>query len=318
METKPKRGFLKVLKSNVYLLAIFGLALFYVFYGLFEFKPTEQSAKQIVGSIVISLTLGTILLSFLRRQGLKNARDSEVYQNSLIVYAEAKEKAKPNLDKLAAYCAYKTEQEKTETKRDIITSANLSYAKYKAGFYDEIEVKSKLDDDQKKAINKANSVKVNPYQAKDVLSDLPKNGKIAKWVGYGRYGRDDNQYDLEKTFKSILSKLLWAFASGLYTLAPLNRDNIPQAIWNGMQILMWLAFGSTEYFNAKEFVLNEYRQTHIIQKTALLDEFNTIIQNDPHRLDKYDDDLQFEKYLKEKEEKVNEHEYKQSEETKEG
>ena len=99
---------------------------------------------------------------------------------------------------------------------------------------------------------------------------------------------------------SLLSKILIAIISGYYTLSPLKDNNIAQTLWNAIQIAIWLLFGSLDYNNAKDFILNEYRQTHIIQKTALLNEFKTIMQKDPTKLDKYDD-YELLKKLKEKE-----------------
>ena len=214
----------------------------------------------------------------------------------VILYAEAKEKAKKYYDKLPAFCAYKTETEKINIKREIITNANLSFLKYLKGYYN--ENKNSLEEYQIEAIEEANKMRIEPYQTSKILSDLPND--IKKNIK-SRYGKDEKQYIVEKNISGLFSKIIWAILSGYYTLGPLNQDNIPQAVWNALQIAIWLAFGSIDYINAKEFINNEYRQTHVIQKTAFLEEFITLMENEPKKLDKYDDELQFKEFLEKKE-----------------
>lgn len=294
-----KKNIFKILKSKIYIIAIVVVSIFYVFYGLFNFEKTGKSVVEILGSIGMSFIIGLSLVNFLRKEGLKSARDDETYKNSLILYAEAKEKAKPYYDKLPAFCVYKTEQDKTNIKREIITNANLSYFKYLKGFYKD---KQDLEEYQKKAIEEANVVKIEPYQTSKILSDLPNEGILGI---KSRYGRDEKQYIAQKNVSGILSKVIWAILSGYYTLGPLNSDNLPQAVWNALQIAIWLAFGSIDYANAKEFIINEYRQTHIIQKTSFLEEFITLMEKEPEKLNQYDDELMFKQYLENEEKKNN-------------
>lgn len=302
-----KKSIFKILKSKIYIVAIIVVSIFYVVYGLFNFEKTGKSLVEILGSIGMSFIIGLSLVNFLRKEGLKSAREDEVYKNSLILYADAKEKAKPYYDKLPAFCAYKTEQDKTNIKREIITNANLSYYKYLKGFYKD---KQGLEEYQLKAIEEANVVKIEPYQTSKILSDLPSKNVFGVT---SRYGIDEKQYIAQKNITGILSKIIWAILSGYYTLGPLNSDNIPQAVWNALQIAIWLAFGSIDYVNAKEFIVNEYRQTHIIQKTAFLEEFVALVEKEPEKLNQYDDELMFKQFLENENNKKNLEENKEKE-----
>ena len=66
-----------------------------------------------------------------------------------------------------------------------------------------------------------------------------------------------------------------------------------------MQISMWLTFGVMKYVNAKSFIEDEYRQTHLIQKTEYLNEFIITIQNNPSVINEFDEDKEVQQYLDE-------------------
>ena len=55
----------------------------------------------------------------------------------------------------------------------------------------------------------------------------------------------------------------------------------------------------SRYSSAKSFIEDEYRQTHIIQKTEYLNEFIITIQNNPSVLLEYDEDREVQEYLDE-------------------
>lgn len=296
-ENKEKKNWFKIIKSKAYIISIVIVSLGYIFYGLFDIEKTGKSAIDIIGSCATSLLIGISLTTFLRKEGFRSGRQSDIFQSSLLDYADAKEDANKNYDKLPMFCSYKTEQEINEIKREVIVNANLKYSRYITGYYEQEDVFEKLEDYQKKAIKESYNTKVKPYQTKELLSDLPnnyrKNGK--------HFGIDENEYIKNKAITSILIKVVLALISGCYTLAPLNTGNISQSVWNAIQIAIWLLFGCIDYINAKEFVINDYRQTHIIQKSSLLKEFNTLMINNPHKLDKYDDEQIYQEFLKRKE-----------------
>lgn len=289
-------NFIRVLKNKVYILAIVIVSAGYIFYGWFSLSKTGKSVIEIIGSCGMALIIGLSITTFLRKEGLKNARNSDLFKSSQEIYADVKEEITPYSDKLPMFCAYKTEQETNNLKREKIINVNLNYSRWLDGFYDNEIIYNKLEDYQKEALEEVKKIKIEPYKSSELLSDLPNQ----KYKNEKRFGIDTKEYERYKMVSSLLSKILIAIISGYYTLSPLKDNNIAQTLWNSIQIAIWLLFGSLDYNNAKDFILNEYRQTHIIQKTALLNEFKTIIQKDPTKLDKYDD-YELLKKLKEKE-----------------
>ncbi|MGN1337334.1 MAG: hypothetical protein ACI4WW_02550 [Candidatus Coprovivens sp.] len=311
-EVKEKKNWFKIFKSRIYILSIVIVSIGYVFYGLFNVETTGKTIVEIIGSCIISLLIGLSITTFLRKEGFRSGRLSDIFQSSLLDYAESKEKAQNNFDKLNQFCAYKTEQEIIAIKREIIINANLKYDTFVKGGYNNKILYEKLEDYQKKALKHAQNVRVKPYQTKDLLSDLPNETKF----NHKRFGYDENDYIRAKGISSFITKILLSIIGGYFTLAPLNTGNISQCVWNAIQICIWLLFGTIDFMNAKEFILNDYRQTHIVQKSSLLKEFNTLMINNPHKLDNYDYELMYQNAIEEEKKKleVNEDGIKQFEE----
>ena len=67
---------------------------------------------------------------------------------------------------------------------------------------------------------------------------------------------------------------------------------------------MWLSFGFQKYIDSKYFMEYEYRQSHLVQKTELFNEFIVTMQNNPTIIYTYDVNIdeEVDKFIKQKEE----------------
>ena len=131
---------------------------------------------------------------------------------------------------------------------------------------------------------------------------MPKNRFSEK----NRFGETVLEYQTKGTLLDIIVKLGLAIICGLYTLEPLKDANWAGLIWNLLQILMWLSFGFQKYIDSKYFIEYEYRQSHLVQKTELFNEFIITMQNNPNIIYTYDVniDLEVDKFIKQKEEQT--------------
>lgn len=287
-----------VLKENIQKIAILGMSILYILQGIFEFRTKETTILEIIGNVALSFVIGILIKDNLVSLGLRDGRRSDDFKNSLQYYAQVKEQATEYFDKLPEWCRYKNAKELEWLRQDIITMAGLSWKGYKYGYY-ELHPE-KLNEEQQKAIQRCKDAKISKLSSDELLSDLPS----AKKKFGKRFGIDEKEYQLKTNIQSILSKIATAMICGFFTLSPLiNASNwkevLAKVLWNAIQIIMWLTFGVISYANAKGFILNEYRQTHIIQKTEYLNEFIQTMKKEPQVIEEFNKDVELDEYINE-------------------
>lgn len=306
---KKKAKFGELFRENLQKIIIIALSGLYIAQGLFTVSKKDATILEILGSIALSLIVGIIISQNFLTMGLKDGRRSDLFTSSLDYYSKAKSKINKWLDSLSIWCEYKNKQELMLKKKDIITSAGLSWKGFKYGYYEEHP--EKLTDDQKKAIEKAKTAQIAKITYRELLSDLP----ASKFMKGKRFGQGEKDYTAKESFSDFAGRFAGAIIGGLYTLSPLiNGDNwqevIANVLWNATQIAMWICFGCLKYANAKTFIEDEYRQTHLIQKAEYLNEFAVCMENNPEVLKEFDDNTEIDRfindYIKEKERALNE------------
>ena len=119
-----------------------------------------------------------------------------------------------------------------------------------------------------------------------------------------KFGETQSGYTIKSRIVDLFSKTFIGVVCGLYSFEPLfgeksTKEIIANVIWNTLQIILWLALGLLSYINAKSFIVDEYRQTHIIQKTEYLNEFVITMKNNPNIVDTYDDYIELDKDIAE-------------------
>lgn len=296
-----KKNLGTLVKDNLQKVTIGILSILFITQGVFEFSKKDTTISEILGGIFFSLLIGMIVTANFITMGLKAGRKDDVFVNSQLMYGETKEKATPFFDKLSIWCNYKNKKDLELKKKDIINSAGLNWKGYVFGYYD--EHKEKLTKEQLEALEQAKKAKIPKISSSELLSDLPTK-KDAKT----KFGLDEKEYKVKTSANDVFTKIFTAIISGLFTLSPLINGNnyqevLSNVLWNASQVLMWLCFGALKYENAKAFMIDEYRQTHIIQKTELLNEFIITMENNPQVVDEFEENIEInnfiEDYLKE-------------------
>jgi hypothetical protein len=294
--TKKRKKLSDILKENLQKIIIVLVSLLYISQGLFKLQRKEATLWDILGNIGLSIIIGIMISSNMRSMGLRDGRRSEIYMNSMKTYGQAKEEATPNFDSLPAWCEYKNNWELEIKKKEIIQGNGLNWKAYKLGYYE--DHKEKLTEKQLKALEDVKACKIARISSSELLSDLPKS----KLKSTNRFGESERDYASRNNVIDFLTRSFIGICSGFYGLWPLMTGEnateiISGVIWNATQIIIWIAFGLMKYVDAKSFIEDEYRQTHIIQKTELLNEFIVTMKNSPNVIHEYDENLELDEYI---------------------
>lgn len=312
---KQRKKFVDSVKDNLQKITICLASVIYITQGLFEIVKKETTIWDIVGNIGMSVVVGLIITTSLNTMGLKDGRKSEEFLRSLKAYGEAKASATKHFPKLSSWCEYKNTHTLEIAKKEIIQDAGLNWKAYKYGYYEEVGTINRLNDDQKEALQEAEECRVAKITYREMLSDLPKKKKIN---GIEQaFGESEQDFKKRNMYYDFFVKLMLAIIGGLYALSPLlTKENAMEmlagVIWNTSQIIMWIAFGVIKYNNARSFIIDEYRQTHLVQKTELFNEFVVTMESCPEIIENYDEDVKTDKFiedfLKKREESLKEKE----------
>lgn len=282
---KKKIKFGDYLKDKLQFIAIFVVSIIYIFQGFFELVQKDTTILEILGNIGLSVVVGLIITTTLNNSGLKDGTTDEKYIASMRTYGDTKLKATPYFDKLSSWCHYKNEQDLEYKKRDIIQGAGLSWKGFKVGYYEKYQ--SNLSEEQKKAISDAKKCKIARIKSDDLLSDLPKTITREN----DKFGEDRKDYLRKEFVTDLFTRVGMAIICGLYVLQPIvSSEALGNILWNAGQIVIWISFGIIKYFNARSFMVDEYRHSHIILKTEYLNEFVITMQNNPSVIDKYNNE----------------------------
>lgn len=297
---KQRKKFVDAVKDNLQKITICLASIIYITQGLFEIVKKDTTIWDIIGSIGMSVVVGLIITTSLNTMGLKDGRKSEEFLKSLKAYGEAKASATKYFPKLSSWCEYKNTQTLEIAKKEIIQDAGLNWIAYKFGYYDEEDTQKRINSDQKEALQEAEECKVAKITYREMLSDLPKKKKI-----HGveqAFGESEQDFKRRNMYYDFFIKLMLAIIGGLYALSPLlTKENAMEmlagVIWNTSQIIMWIAFGVIKYNNARSFIIDEYRQTHLVQKTELFNEFVVTMETSPEVIENFDEDVKTDKYI---------------------
>lgn len=297
------------LKDRLQYIAIFVVSVIYIFQGFFELVQKDTTVLDILGNIALSVIVGLIITSSLNLSGLKDGANDDKFVASMKAYGEAKNRSTQYFDKLSSWCHYKNEQDLEYKKKDIIQSAGLSWKGFKVGYYDTHT--DKLTEEQKKALNDAKKCQIARIKSDELLSDLPKQSVFNP---NNKFGEDKEDYQRKEFVIDLITRVGMAIVCGMYVLQPIiSEEALGNILWNSCQTMLWISFGIIKYFNAKSFMIDEYRHSHIILKTEYLNEFVVTMQKNPSVIDKYsNEDNEIDKFIEEliskKEVKINDQE----------
>lgn len=270
----------------------------YIIQGAFKFTQTQASIVEVLGNAALSIVLGVTISNTLRNSGLQAGRRSIIFTLSMKAYGEAKVKATPYFDRLTQWCLFKNNNELREKRMDIIQRGGLHWKAFLHGYYD--TRLDTLNSEQLKVYYKAKHARIPKLIANELLSDLP-----VSRCSRSKFGISEQTYKHSNVLFDVITKLTISIVGAYYVLEPiLNKEGIANIIWHTIQIGLWITLGMLKYCEAKDFMENEYRQTHIVQKTEYLNEFVVTMQNNPNVITEVEDNTgvtkDIEEFLREK------------------
>lgn len=303
MENKGKK-IIKKMMSYIELLAVLLLSILYVVQGYFLFARTNKSLDEIIGSIVEGFCVGLTIYICFRTLGLKNGREDEKFLASIEYYSKKKEETIEFRHKTRPFCVMKYTQDLEDARREFLEEYGLNYLLWKKGVYTKEAIeKMQLTKEQVTALEKVSKVKVNIINASELYSDISFKGM--RRDKYGNFGKSDKDFKRSGILTDAIFMLVTTTVFGFYTIVPIVDKDVSTMLWNLLQLSIWLAFGMLKYRSCYMFIVNEYRQTHIIQKAEILNEFITIMKTNPSILDEYDYEKKYLEELSKEREEVN-------------
>lgn len=296
--SKRRYNPIKWFQANFQKIIIILVSILYIAQGAFNFTKNEASLIDVLGSAALSIAIGVTISSGLRSSGLQAGRRSDIFLASMRTYGEAKVKATPFFDKLPTWCTYKNNIDLYEKRKDIIQRGGLHWQGFIHGYYD--TRLATLSKEQVKVYYRAKNASITKLVANELLSDLPTN-KYPKL----KFGISEQTYKHHNVLMDVLTKIVISLTGAYYVLEPIvNQEGLANIIWHTMQIVLWIALGMLKYYEAQDFMENEYRQTHIVQKTEYLNEFIITMQNNPKIIETVEDNTgitqDIEQFLREK------------------
>ncbi len=291
MSFKKNGNIANFIKENLSKIMVLIMSISYVFYGLFLFKTKDRTIVEILGSISVSLFMGTSIYLCLRTAGLSDARRNDLFKKVAKDFDDTVSSVANDCDKIPAFCNLKNELSLEEEKKRIIEKNFMNYKSWKKGFYDDEIVYNKLTPKQQIALKVVHKVRIKGINPSDLVnSSIGLTEKDRK--KYGEFGKSERDYKRQKTMSELGLMLLMGIVFGYFGLEQSNTGNLATIVWNIFQVIMWIGNGIIKYFDARNFILNDYCELNLRKKIGLLNEFKSILNNNPSLLKNYSDDVE--------------------------
>ena len=260
---------------------------------MYKIVKSDLSREEIIGNVVGSIIIGLTLSTLFRQQAINNARRSDIFVASLLQYAEKKDEAEKQMDKLPAFCLYKNDIELIDSKRDYLVSNSLSYKKYIDGYYDEPEVKQVLSKKQLRTLKNVENVRIYNITPHDLLCEAGSRRKYStnRFIKPdSMFGVSQQKYMSRMTRNGLLSKFLLGFIFGYFTFKKIvDINNLEELLWTLFGLGVYLTLGIIDYFTTYNYMIETYRSEHILKKRDCLIEFMTLVNGNCSVIEQYDD-----------------------------
>jgi hypothetical protein len=262
----------KWFKQYIIFIAVTIISLVYVFKGLTEVIGTGKTWQDIILDGSLSYIVAMSITALLSRAGLLAGKQDILYVNTNLQYGKLIElDVTPNIEYLDIFCEEDNEELLIRNQKQMLATVGLSYNKFRNNQY----VLNTLTPAQIKVLNEVSKLKVRPITTNMLLSetDFKKDDND--------FGRLDKQYELGTNTKNGVSKIIFALLFGYYSLRFIeNGINWGGIIYYSIQVAMFLFSGVIEYFNSKNFIINEKRNG-IIKKMNKLYTFINKVKKSP-------------------------------------
>lgn len=265
--------FQKWLKESISIIALILVSGVYVLYGLITIDATGKTIPQIIADGGVSFLVGYVIKCLLNNQGLVNGEKSEVFTNSKNFYLGLLDDVAPIQQYLPFYCDYTNEQTLKRVQSSILRAQNIKYSDFINNNLDF----QKLDKRQKKAVLKARKVTIHMINDSVLLSDSQVNLDIGKELNVSK-----KSYTTSSNAVMLTVSLMIALLFGYFGIDKESGFDKIGAIWSAIQVAVYLALGSMQYFQGFNFMADTYR-TALVRKSNHLERFKNMYNENPNR-----------------------------------
>jgi hypothetical protein len=260
-----KNSFTEMFYKNAGYIVVVLISLVYVASSLINISKSGKTVYEIIGAGVLSLIVGIIINGVFRSIGLRRGDEDERTVATILLHGQTVDEITPDIDKLDEFCQRENQRALREIRTRILASQGMKYSDMfdSDGCAQPVKINGKL---RKRAYKKALKVKIKPLVSSNLTSDGVKANDPFD------FGTSKKEYSSHRSAGDVLIKLVMAIIFGYFGVSLASEINVASVIWNGLQIILYVAGGVIQMYSSYMWVVDDYRQG-IIKKIDYLQKF---------------------------------------------
>ena len=274
-----KNSFTEMFYKNAGYFVVVLISIVYVASALINISKSGRTVYEIIATGVLSLIVGIMINGVFRSMGVRRGDEDERTVATNALHAKTVCEISPYIDKLDDFCETENKRALREIRTRILIREGMKYTDYfddegHALYTDYKMLNVKQEDKEKRkserarlqAYKKALRVKIKPLLSSNLTSDGVKANNPFD------FGKSKREYAARKSAGDALVKLLMAIIFGYFGVSLASEINVASIIWNGLQIVLYIAGGVIQMYNSYMWVVDDYRGS-IIKKIDYLQKF---------------------------------------------
>ena len=274
-----KNSFTEMFYKNAGYFVVVLISIVYVASALINISKSGRTVYEIIATGVLSLIVGIMINGVFRSMGVRRGDEDERTVATNTLHAKTVCEISPYIDRLDDFCETENKRALREIRTRILIREGMKYTDYfddegHALYTDYKMLNVKQEDKEKRkserarlqAYKKALRVKIKPLLSSNLTSDGVKANNPFD------FGKSKREYAARKSAGDALVKLLMAIIFGYFGVSLASEINVASIIWNGLQIVLYIAGGVIQMYNSYMWVVDDYRGS-IIKKIDYLQKF---------------------------------------------
>ena len=284
MGEKFKRFF----RNSLGYIGVFIICAFFVASALLGIDQKGKTIQEIIFDAAKSFILGFLVTLCMKIQGLINGDNDPRMISTITLYGDTLDRVTPYIGRLDAWCEKKNAELLEKYRTRILSVAGLSYEEcFDASgrvlpFEREKPPRRRKNRELRKifhAQRRAYRKAVHLHLTR--LSAVMLTGEGSCENDPNKEGRSRGRYLAATETKEFIVKVLYACVFGYFGITLITGASLAGVLWNGLQAAIFVALGTVKLYQAKRYVLDEYRQG-IIRKSNYLQMFTNDMEGEHH------------------------------------
>ena len=253
------------IKTGLVNVVVVGVGLAYIFFTMITIKTGDVNVLELLGKSAIGIICGIMIKQGLGENGITRGYGSDIWNNELLKYNDACNKANPYMERVDNFYYYEEIEKRKSNRRSIMMGARLKYS----DFFDEYEnfvgqdKMEKLTRYQKRAVERC--VKIKVY----TLNLFSEYASVSTTDTKKETG--DKEQRAKMFGKNSISQILVAVA-GAYFVPMFNDWDWGTFIFSTLQVLMWAASGVMQMYTNYNYIVID-KVNKLKRKKELIEKF---------------------------------------------